>query len=87
MPRSGRPRRDSTSDPVGDAVIWLVIWVVLMLFWLFYGGYSNWNPAAPAALGNTLIPWLCVLILGLVVFGAISSGPVIVTTAPAPARY
>lgn len=61
-------------------MIWLVIWVVLMMFWLFYGGYHSWNPQSPAALGTTLIPWLCVLILGLVVFGAVGSGAVIVTT-------
>lgn len=55
--------------------IWIVIWVVLMMFWLFYGAYSTWDPARPHALGGTLIPWLCVLILGLVMFGAVSPGP------------
>ncbi len=58
-------------------MIWLVIWVVLMLFWLFFGSWIGWDPAKPYGIGNTLIPWICVLILGLVVFGAISSGPII----------
>ncbi len=58
-------------------MIWLVIWVVLMMFWLFFGCWSGWDPAKPYGLGTTIIPWLCVLILGLVVFGAVSSGPII----------
>lgn len=66
--------------------IWVVVWVVLMILWLFGVGYTNWDAARPQALGNVVIPWICVLILGLVVFGAISSGPIVVTTAP-PARY
>lgn len=57
--------------------IWVVIWVVLMMFWLFFGCYSNWDPAKPQAMGGTLIPWLCVLILGLIVFGAVSGSVVI----------
>jgi hypothetical protein len=54
--------------------VWVVVWVVLMMFWLFFGCWWGWNPAAPAGLGNTLIPWLCVLILGLIVFGAVNPG-------------
>jgi hypothetical protein len=57
-------------------MIWCVIWVVLMILWLFGGAYWNWDAARPVALGNTLIPWACVLILGLIVFGAFSPGPV-----------
>ena len=57
--------------------VWVVVWVVLMMFWLFFGCWWGWNPQQPVAIGNTLIPWLCVLILGLIVFGAISSGPMI----------
>lgn len=57
-------------------MIWLVIWVVLMLFWLFFGCYSTWDAAKPAGVGTTVIPWLCVLILGLVLFGAFNPGPV-----------
>jgi hypothetical protein len=59
-------------------IIWIVIWTVLMLFWLFFGSYLNWNPQQPRMLGNTLIPWACVLILGLVIFGAIGGGPVLI---------
>lgn len=62
-------------------MIWLVIWVVLMLFWLFFGCYLTWAPDRPAALGTTVIPWLCVLILGLIVFGAF--GTVVVSSGPA----
>lgn len=56
-------------------MIWTVIWVVLMMFWLFgYGAYA-WNqptPSLPAFGVNCLIPWACVLILGLVLFGAVT---------------
>jgi hypothetical protein len=55
--------------------IWVVIWVVLMMFWLFGGGSyaSNGPNPSPVIFGaNTLIPWLCVLILGLIIFGAVS---------------
>jgi hypothetical protein len=57
--------------------VWVVVWVVLMMFWLFFGCYVSWDPAKPVVLVNTLIPWLCVLILGLIVFGAVSPGAVI----------
>lgn len=57
-------------------MIWIVIWVVLMMFWLFFGSWYGYDPARPIVLGNTIIPWLCVLILGLIVFGAI--GPVVI---------
>ncbi len=53
--------------------VWVTIWVVLMIFWLFGGCYWSWNPQQPAILGNTIIPWACVLILGLLYFGAISA--------------
>lgn len=56
-------------------MIWCVIWTVLMILWLFGGCYWSWDPGKPALLGNTLIPWVCVLILGLILFGAISPGP------------
>ena len=55
------------------AMIWIVIWTVLMMFWLFFGCWTSWNPSQPQALGGTLIPWLCVLILGLVLFGGIAA--------------
>ncbi len=55
--------------------VWVVVWVVLMMFWLFFGCYVCWEPSKPhVCLGGTIIPWLCVLILGLVLFGAISPG-------------
>ena len=58
-------------------MVWLVIFIVLMMFWLFFGGWYGYQydpPRRPAAMGAMLLPWLCVLILGLVVFGAISAG-------------
>jgi hypothetical protein len=56
-----------------------VIWVVLMMFWLFGGGY--WYSTQPgynvAGLGfSYLIPWVCVLILGLIQFGFFTPGPI-----------
>jgi hypothetical protein len=56
-------------------MIWVVIWTVLMILWLVWGGYT-FDRARPDGLGGTLIPWVCVLILGLVIFGAISVGPI-----------
>lgn len=59
-------------------MIWLVIWVVLMMFWLFGGGvwvYNQPAPSFPAYGVGTLIPWLCVLLLGLFVFGALKMPP------------
>ncbi len=58
--------------------IWVVIWVVLMILWLVLGCYTTWTPTAPHAVGNTLIPWACVLILGLIMFGAIGGGPAVI---------
>jgi len=48
-----------------------------MILWLFGGGYYSYDAAKPQALiGGTLVPWVCVLILGLVLFGGITVGPV-----------
>lgn len=58
-------------------MIWLVIWVVLMMFWLFFGAWYTYDPARPYGVGTTLIPWLCVLILGLAEFGAFGTGPLL----------
>jgi hypothetical protein len=58
--------------------IWVVIWVVLMMFWLFGYGYVSYDPGRPHMILGTILPWLCVLILGLILFGAVSPGPVIV---------
>lgn len=69
-------------------MVWLVIWVVLMLFWVLHTGYVNYapdKPFGPVLLGS-LIPWLCVLLLGLVVFGAISLPPRETTTVVYPVR-
>jgi hypothetical protein len=51
--------------------LWATVWIVLMLFWLFFGCYTGWDPARPAGLGNTLIPWCCVAILGAIVLGGL----------------
>lgn len=55
-------------------MIWMVIWTVLMVLWLVLGGYMSYDPAKPHGLANSLLPWACVLILGLAIFGAISTG-------------
>lgn len=44
------------------------IFVVLMLFWLFFGGYFTYDRERPYLLGSTLIPWACVAILGWKMF-------------------
>ncbi len=52
-------------------VVILVIWVVLMCFWLFGGGYYVYNSGNPNIVSfgtGTLIPWLCVAIPGYIVF-------------------
>ncbi len=59
-------------------MIWLVIWVVLMVLWIALGCYWMYEPGKPVNMGNTIIPWACVLILGLIVFGAVSAGTVVV---------
>jgi len=58
-------------------MIWLVIWTVLMMFWLFFGCYTTYN-GQPVTLINTIIPWLCVLILGLIIFGGIGSHTIVI---------
>lgn len=51
---------------------WAVVFVVLMLFWLFSGYMANTNPPPPwAPFANSLIPWLCVAILGAMMFGGL----------------
>jgi hypothetical protein len=58
--------------------IWMVIWVVLMMFWFFFGAWYGYDapdgPARMGRLGGTFIPFLCVLLLGLMYFGALSGG-------------
>ncbi len=55
--------------------MFFIIWLVLMLFWLFGGGYYIYNGPNPNAVAfgaGTLLPWVCVLIAGLKAFGVIS---------------
>jgi uncharacterized membrane protein YozB (DUF420 family) len=53
-----------------------VIFVVLMMFWLFFGSYMSWDRDKPYGLGTTIIPWLCVAILGWLVFNGNMNIPV-----------
>lgn len=58
----------------------MVIFVVLMCLWLFGGGWATYQGGTafnPVVFGTgTLIPWICVAILGWVVFnGHVSSLP------------
>ncbi len=68
-------------------MIWLVIWVVLMILWLFGSGYIVYSTPGQANVpvaffGGTLLPWCCVLILGLVIFGAVGNGPAVIVNQP-----
>ena len=59
-------------------MIWLTLWVIFMVFWLFGGGYYVYNGPNPNPVlfgTGTLIPWVSVLILGLIIFGAVERGP------------
>jgi hypothetical protein len=51
--------------------ILLVVWVVLMMFWLFFGCYIGLEGPKPALINNTIIPWMCVAILGYAVFSGV----------------
>lgn len=57
-----------------------IVFVVLMMFWLFGGLYTSWDGPTGrpgmAVISGTLIPFLCVLILGAVVFGWIGVRPI-----------
>lgn len=51
----------------------LIVWIILMIIWLFGGSYSVLNAPTPDHriwITNSIIPWVCVLILGLFFFGA-----------------
>lgn len=51
-------------------MILMVVYVVAMMFWLFSGCYVGYDATKPHMLvGNTLIPWACVAILGWKMFG------------------
>lgn len=52
-------------------MILCVVWVVLMMFWLFGGGYVAYQGDKFNAVlfgGGTIIPWCCVAILGWILF-------------------
>lgn len=52
-------------------MILCVIFVVLMMLWLFGGGYVATNQPTPnynLLVSGTLIPWICVAILGWIIF-------------------
>jgi hypothetical protein len=55
--------------------IWGILWIILMLFWLL--GYCFVEPFNGRQFGaRVLVPWLCVLLVGLVVLGEIAfKGP------------
>ena len=45
--------------------------------WLVFGIYWGWDPGKPYGLGNTLIPWACVAILGYCFFAGIGGAVVV----------
>jgi len=55
-----------------------VVFVVLMILWLVLGCWVGYGDGSPAnfrpIVGNTLIPWVCVAILGYIVLGGPSGG-------------
>jgi len=55
----------------------MVVWTVLMMMWFFGGCYISYENNVfngRSFIGYSLIPFLCVLLLGLMYFGAISTG-------------
>lgn len=69
-------------------MILCVVFVVLMMFWLFGGGYVVYSGTTPSPMyfgAYTLIPWLCVAILGYVIFSG-NTGTVVVRESPAEYR-
>jgi hypothetical protein len=58
--------------------LWAIVFVVLMLFWLFGGGFVAYSGGAFNGRyfgGYTLLPWCCVAILGYMILGG---GPAVV---------
>jgi hypothetical protein len=43
----------------------MVVWVCLMIVWLLFGGYTVYSATDRFIAFGHLIPWACVLILGL----------------------
>jgi hypothetical protein len=55
--------------------VWVVVWVVLMILAVLGGGAGFRDPTKPNYLyGSYFLLWACILILGLVVFGAFPGG-------------
>jgi hypothetical protein len=81
--RGPSPEKTAAGRVKETKMIWMVVWVVLMILWLAGGGWVSYAPGSAfngrGFVGYTLIPWVCVLILGLFVFGAF--GPVSTTAA------
>lgn len=53
---------------------WATIFIVLMLLWLFGGGYAVYSGPSPSPVvffGGTFLPWACVAILGALVLGGL----------------
>lgn len=52
---------------------WAVVFVVLMVLWLFGGAYGNYTDPQgfkfPVFVSSSLVPWVCVAILGWLVLG------------------
>jgi hypothetical protein len=52
-------------------MILIVVWVVLMILWLFGGGFVAYGEGkfnGRDFAGYTLIPWICVAIIGYKLF-------------------
>ncbi len=58
-------------------MFWMILWMILMVVWLVFEG-GGWDRTNPRAIGGSIIPWACVLILGLWLFGAIGGPNVVV---------
>lgn len=54
----------------------MVVFIVLMILWLFGGGWIFYNgDPTRRYLGSHLLAWLCVAILGYVVFNGVVIAP------------
>jgi hypothetical protein len=55
--------------------VYVVVWVVLMILAVVGGGIGFRGPNNPNYLyGSYFILWACILILGLILFGAVPGG-------------
>ena len=48
---------------------WGTVFIVLMILWLFMGGWYIAQPSGPAVYGVSFVPWCCVAILGYMLLG------------------